>query len=74
MTKYYYCVKNCIINKVEAKAGMCLSKKEWNIFLNNPIYDIDLASYYFQIVPTKDSVVTEFWGNGSKKMMEEKIN
>ena len=64
--KYYYCLHNCIINGIECIEGVCLTKDEWDLVLEQPKYDITFNKFYFAEVPTKDSLPNGRWGNGGK--------
>lgn len=64
----YYCLHDCIINKIECKQGEIKSLEDWKKHLQDyPHKVVEWNRFYFYPMKDEKDLPTEWWGNGSMK-------
>lgn len=68
MSKLYYCLHDCVINKIHCKSGTIKSLEEWDEHLEYYPYPVvSWNRFFFHEMKDKKDIPEKYWGNGSHK-------
>lgn len=64
----YYCLHDCIINKIECKQGSIKTLEDWKKHLNDyPHKVVEWNRFFFHEMKDDSDIPLKWWNNGSMK-------
>jgi hypothetical protein len=74
LNKLYYCLHDCIINKIKCEAGTIKTLYEWNKHLEDyPHPIVNWNNFFFYEMKDENDIPVKWWGNGSHKKTTNEI-